>query len=300
MIVSATLAIALLVSAAPDIPHGAHALTVDVDGTPLEVFTHKPESYRDGPMILVFHGVLRNAEEYRNDARGMGDRFSALIVAPRFAEDRFPFESYQLGGLKVAGKVQPREKWTWSLIPKLAAEIRRRENRPDMPYYLIGHSGGGQFLIRLAAFVTAGAERIVVANPGTYIFPDRDQQYPLGFGGLPHDLSSDEALRHFLAQPITLYLGKNDTERDEYLSKTPESDRQGATRWQRGQNCFQAAEELARKHGWTFNWRRVEVPDVGHDHEAMFNNPLCAEALFGPKEKTKEAQQPSDTQHIKK
>ena len=110
---------------------------------------------------------------------------------------------------------------------KLAAEIRRREDRPDMPFYLIGHSGGGQFLIRLAAFITAGADRIVVANPGTYIFPTRDQEFPLGFGGLPPDLSSDEALRHFLAQPITLYLGKEDLERDEYLAKTPAADRQG-------------------------------------------------------------------------
>ena len=155
-----------------------------------------------------------------------------------------------------------------------------------MHFYLIGHSGGGQFLIRLAAFITAGADRIVVANAGTYIFPTRDQEFPLGFGGLPPDLSSDEALRHFPAQPITLYLGKEDLERDEYLAKTPAADRQGATRWQRGQNAFRTAEQLARDRGWTFNWRMVAVPDVGHDHEAMFDNRLCAEALFGAQDKS--------------
>ena len=282
---TATIALCLLLAAGAEIPRGAHQQTVDLDGTELELFTYKPDSYRDGPLIMVFHGVLRNAEEYRDHARGIGDRFAALIVAPRFPEDRFPFDSYQLGGLVAEGKVRPRSKWTWPLVAKIADKVREEENRPDMPYYLIGHSGGGQFLIRLAAFTSPGAERIVVANPGTYIFPTRDQDYPLGFGGLPDELSSDEALRRYLAQPITLYLGREDTERDEYLSKTPESDRQGKTRWERGQNAFGAAHELARSRGWPFNWRLVAVPEVGHDHEAMFDNPLCKEVLFGSGEK---------------
>ena len=48
----------------------------------------------------------------------------------------------------------------------------------------IGHSGGGQFLIRLAAFNPHEAERIVVANAGTQVFPTRDLNFPFGFGGL--------------------------------------------------------------------------------------------------------------------
>jgi len=282
---TATIGLCLLLAAGAGIPRGAHEQSVDLDGTELDLFTYKPDSYSGGPMIMVFHGVLRNAEEYRDHARGMGDRFGALIVAPRFPEDQFPFDSYQLGGLMADGKVQPRSKWTWQLVAKIADNIREQENRPDMPYYLIGHSGGGQFLIRLAAFVSPGAARIVVANPGTYIFPARDRNYPLGFGALPQELSSDEVLRRYLAQPITLYLGVEDRERDEYLSTTPEADRQGKTRWERGQNAFRAAQQLARSHGWTCNWRLVAVPEVGHDHEAMFDSPLCKEALFAPGEK---------------
>jgi hypothetical protein len=279
---TAMLALSLLLAASTAIPVGSHVLSVDLDGTTLELFTYKPRSYRRGPMILVFHGVLRNAEEYRDHARGMGDRFKALIVAPKFPEDRFPLESYQLGGLIHKGRIQPRSKWTWELVSQIAAEIRRREKRPDMPYYLIGHSGGGQFLIRLSAFTDSGAQRVVVSNPGTYIFPTRDQEYPLGFGGLPEELSSDEALRRYLSQPITLYLGLDDTQRDEHFSKTPESDRQGASRVERGQNAFRAAQELAESRGWPFHWRLIKVPGVGHDHEEMFDNPLCREALFGP------------------
>ncbi|MBI2824504.1 MAG: hypothetical protein HYX69_07455 [Planctomycetia bacterium] len=281
---TATIALlaALLLGTTAEIPRGSQQLTVDLDGTELELFTYKPESYRDGPLILVFHGVLRNADEYRDHARGMGGRFGALVVAPRFPEERFPFESYQLGGLVVKGEVQPRSHWTWRFVSRIAEEVRRREGRADMPYYLIGHSGGGQFLIRLSGFVATDAKRIVVANPGTLLFPARDEKYPYGFGGLPDELSDDQALRRYLAQPITLYLGEKDTERDEHLDKRPEADRQGTTRWERGQNAFRAAEKLARDRGWTFNWRLVAVPEVGHDHEAMFDNERCREALFGP------------------
>jgi hypothetical protein len=211
----------------------------------------------------------------------MGDRFGALIVAPRFPEDRFPIPSYQLGGLKIGGVVQPRSKWTWELIPLIAEEIRKREGKPDLPYDLIGHSGGGQFLIRLSGFTNTEARRIVVSNPGTYLFPSRDHDYPYGFGGLPDDISNDAALQRYLAQPITLYLAMNDTERDEYFDVTPAGERQGRTRWERGNHAFKLAQELAKKRGWKFHWRLVSVPDVGHDHQLMFDHALCRDALFG-------------------
>lgn len=234
---AATLALYALLATAGELPHGSAQCVAECKGMPIELFTYKPESYTDGPLILVFHGVLRNAEDYRDHARRMGDRFHALIVAPRFPEARFPTASYQQGGLRLKGEVRP-----------------------------------------------PNARRIVVANPGTYLFPSTDAAYPLGFGGLTDELSDEAALRRYLAQPITLYLARNDTERDEHFDTTPPAERQGRTRWERGQNTFRAAQELARRHGWEFNWRLVAVPGVGHDHEAMFNDPRCAEALFGPKE----------------
>jgi pimeloyl-ACP methyl ester carboxylesterase len=272
-------------AAVEQIPTGSATVAVTVGGQSLDLYTYRPANYTDGPLLLVFHGVLRNADDYRDHARGMGDRFRALIVAPRFPEDRFPIVSYQQGGLKLNGEVQPRNRWTWELIPQIATEVRRREGRPDLPYYLIGHSGGGQFLIRLSGFTTTDARRIVVSNPGTYLLPSREHDYPFGFGGLPDELANDAALQRHLAQPITLYLAMEDTERDEYFDQTPPAERQGATRWERGNNAYKAAHELAKARGWTCNWRLVPVPGVGHDYEKMFNHPLCREALFGPEQK---------------
>lgn len=264
------------------IPVGDGKITVDTCRGKLTVFTYKPPEYRDGPLIVVCHGVLRNAEEYRDHARDMAKRFGAIVAAPLFPDPPFSIEHYQKGGLVVGGKPQPLETCTWFAIPDIVKAIRRREARPDMPHYFIGHSGGGQFLIRLAGYLKSDVERIVVANPGTYLRPTREMPFPFGFGGLSDELSNDDVLKRYLAQPITVYLGAKDTERDEHLDVTEWAERQGPTRYERGQNAFREAEELAKKKGWPFHWRLVVAPDVGHDHQRMFDHAQCKEALLGP------------------
>ncbi|SIO02935.1 hypothetical protein SAMN05444166_2109 [Singulisphaera sp. GP187] len=265
------------------IPAGSAKLDLDLATAKMEVFTYKPANYRDGAMLMVFHGMLRNADEYRDHARAMGDRFGMLVVAPRFDSTQFGKGKYQQGGLFEDGKLAARANWAWSVVPKIADRVRDLEHRPDMPYYLIGHSAGGQFLVRLSAFVPTEATRIVAANPGSDLFPTRDLPYPYGFGGLPTSLVTDDLLRDYLARPLTVYLGSADTVRDEDLDISSEADKQGQTRYERGHNAFRSAQELAKRKGWDFRWRLVEAPGVGHDHEAMFNAPASRAALFGLK-----------------
>lgn len=276
--------IAVVLIAPGGLPAGPGRIEVALGDRAIEVYTYKPDAYDGGPMLMVFHGVLRNADEYRDHARGMGDRFRALVVAPKFDAERFPSSKYNQGGLLRRDRsVAPRADWTWSLIPKLADEIRRREGRPDLPYYLIGHSAGGQFVGRMAAFVETGARGMVAANPSSWVFPSRAMDYPYGFGGLPEEFSDEAHLRRYLGQPLTLYLGTADTERDKDLDKSPEADRQGESRLRRGHNAFDAARRLAGRNGWDFGWRLVEAPGVAHDHQAMFDSPACEAALFGPR-----------------
>lgn len=265
---------------APAIPSGSDQIEVEVGTRKIEVLTYKPKSYKDGPLIVVFHGMLRNADTYRDHGIAMGDRFDALIVAPKFDQERFPNELYQEVGISRKGQIQPKEEWTASLVPKLVDAIRRHEGRPDMPYYLIGHSAGGQFLGRVSGFVDTGARRIVAANPGSDLFPTQDLPFPYGFGKLPANLCDDAALKRYLAQPLTLFLGTADLG-SENLPQGESAKKQGETRYERGKNCFRLAQDLARAKGWEFNWRLVEAPGIGHDGKAMFQHERCAEALFG-------------------
>jgi poly(3-hydroxybutyrate) depolymerase len=250
---------------------------------PLEVFTYRPPTYRKGPLILVFHGVGRNAEEYRTFAITLAERYGAIVAAPLFDKERFPYNDYQQGGILREGAARPKSDWTFSQLPALIAELQVRAGDPALPYYIIGHSAGGQFVARLAAMSGAlGAQRLVAANPGSHLFPTRDAPYGYGFGGLPDTLSNDDAIRRFLAAPLTLYLGTGDNDPNHRsLDRGVEALRQGPHRYGRGLACFAAAQELARQRGWAFNWRKVEVADIDHDAARMFAAPEAGQALFG-------------------
>ena len=276
--------IAVLALVPQSIPVGPSQISVAIDGTELELYTYKPESYKGEKLILVFHGVNRNADTYRDNSKNMGDRFSALIVAPKFDTERFPSRKYQFGGILNADRSAAKpEEWTYALIPKLATEVRRIERNPELRYWIIGHSAGGQFVARMAAFQETGAERLVAANPGSHLFPTLSAPFGYGFGSLPGELSSDEVLKRYLAAPLTIYLGTADDKPDDNFDSSPNAMRQGEGRYQRGKACFAAAESLAKEKGWTFNWNIVEADGVAHDHAKMFDHPNCERALFNAK-----------------
>lgn len=251
---------------------------------PIRVFAYKPATYRDGPLIVVFHGVARNAEDYRNFAINLAERARVLVVTPLFDRERFPPERYQRGGIKLEGEPQPREAWTYAIIPRLVADVRAREGTPDLPYFYLGHSAGGQFLVRLSAFLPEGPVRIIAANPGSHLFPTRDAEFGYGFGGLPAEWSDDESLRRYLAAPLTFYLGTADTDPNaKSLDRSDAALRQGNSRYERGHACFAFARALAAQRGWTFGWRLVEAAGVGHDAALMFAAPEAMDAVFGPR-----------------
>ncbi|MFO0807495.1 MAG: hypothetical protein U0746_02635 [Gemmataceae bacterium] len=263
------------------IPVGSGRVELTIGSKPLEVFTYKPADYdaKAGPLVLVFHGVLRNADTYRDAGKPLADVSRGLVVAPRFTVDEFPTAKYQFGNLLTNGRANPPEQWTWSLVPKIAEAIRRRENRPDMPYDLIGHSGGGQFLARLAAFAKTDARRIVASNAGSHTFVNRDLPFPYGFGKLPPDLSGDDALKQFLAQPLTLQLGTADDHPDEYFDAKPDAMKQGGSRLERGRNAYKLAQSLAKEKSWPFHWTLVEAEGIEHDSTKMFAHPSAKKAL---------------------
>lgn len=268
-------------TAAP-LPKGPSMVECANGTEPLTLYTYKPPTYRDGPLLVICHGVQRNAEDYRNFAITLAERFGAIVVAPLFDARRFPSARYQRGGLVGSdGKAQPREQWTYAAIPNVVAHVRASEGKPALPYYLVGHSAGGQFLVRLAAFLPGEAVRIVAANPGSHLFPAREQTFGYGFGGLPDELSSDDVLRRYLAAPLTIYLGTDDIYPRPSFDDSPAAMNQGPHRLARGRACFEFAQNLAKQRGWAFNWRKVETPGIGHEAAFMFAAAEMRDALFG-------------------
>lgn len=256
---------------------GDRHYTISVGGADLTVFTYRPTNCVNPALLLVFHGVGHNADGYRDHAHPIADRLCMLVVAPLFDKKRFPGWRYQFGGIVHGGAIQPSNAWTGQMVLEIVDLVRRTEGR-ELDYYLLGHSAGAQFLNRLAAFIPNEAKRIVIANPSTYVFPSLSTKVPHGFGGL-YSAGADEAeLQRYLALPLTIYLGKEDTG-DEERDDRPEAVAQGKTRYERGRNMYRAGRDLAQSRGWTFNWRLVEAPGVGHSARTMFAAPEAVAAL---------------------
>jgi poly(3-hydroxybutyrate) depolymerase len=266
------------------IPTGRGQVELTYAGAPLTLFTYKPAGYTDGALLVVFHGVVRNAEDYRNFAIPMAERFGMLLVAPRLDDGTFPEEWYQRGGLLAAdGKAKPQEQWMFNVVGAIVSDVRGREEKPTLLYYLIGHSAGAQFLVRLAAYQPGEARRIVAGNAGSLLFPSRDHEFGYGLGGLPPELSDEPMLRRYFAAPLTLYLGTADTTPRKRFDASEAGMKQGPHRLARNRACFALAEAMAKERGWTFNWRKVEAPGIEHEAARMFAAKEIDDALFGPK-----------------
>jgi dienelactone hydrolase len=261
--------------AAEPIPIGNGRQTIDVGGTRLTLFTYRP-ACPDPSLLLVFHGIARNAADYRDYARALADRDCLLVVAPLFDKRAFP-QGYQRGGIVRDGVVRKPGDWTGRLALALVDWVRRQEGRP-LAYSLLAHSAGAQFLERLAAFVPTEAKRIVVANPGSYVFPSLAIAAPYGLGKVYAGADGEAELKRYLAQPLTIYLGEGDIREDD-RDDSPDALAQGASRHQRGVNAFKAGKTLAQARGWPFNWRLVELPGVGHSAKKMFAAPQASAAL---------------------
>lgn len=247
----------------------------------IRVFGYRPSTYKDGPLLVLFHGASRNAEGYRNGARKLAEQLGMLLVVPEFDRARFDVEAYQEGGVMKEGEVLPEEQWTFNYLRPLLGDVFEREGH-KLPYYLVGHSAGAQFLGRMAALYPNEAQRMILVNPGSLIFPGRDQDYPYGFGGLPEEVASDEGIKHYLSAPVTLYLGTGDVSR-KALATTEQAMKQGPTRITRGRNCYKAGQQLAGSRDWAFSWTRVEAEGLDHGSGPMWEYAHCRLAITGVK-----------------
>ena len=252
--------------------NGKHA--ADIAGIRLNLFTYRPK----GPprlLLLVFHGLNRDAGPYRNNARALADRIGAIVITPEFDAERFTIDLYQRGGVANGSIFVPPGKRTVDLIAPLVDWARDASGRPDLPHTLLGHSAGGQFLSRVIAFAPTDATHFIVANPSTWVLPSLTDAVPYGFGDTPEP---ENALRAYLERPVIALQGQEDTGTHN-LASEPEAVAQGTTRLERGRNAFAKAKAAAEERGWTFGWQLVEVPGVGHNAALMFSSPQAV-AIF--------------------
>ena len=262
-------------------PEGKGEVSVGEGDRAIQVFTYKPKGFSNGPIFFVFHGAKRNADDYRDWSIALAEKHHAMVAAPLFDQERFLAHLYSWGGILTKdGKLRNEKGWSFPIATELIQDILKREGDPKRDHYLIGHSGGGQFLTRYVALEPVAAKRVVAANAGTYAFPRLDWDWGYGFGKLPKDLQKEDRFKKMVETPMTIYLGLEDTiPSGENFDASSEANRQGTARLQRGRNFFEYGQKLAKQKGWKFNWTKVEVPNVGHDANLMINDLRIKKAL---------------------
>jgi poly(3-hydroxybutyrate) depolymerase len=238
---------------------------------PLLVHSARPCDYTPRtPVVFVHHGVGRNGEAYRDYWLPLAEAHGILALAIEFTEQSFPdYLRYHFGNMhNEDGTPNPREKWTYGIVPRLFDALRAAGITEREGYGLFGHSAGGQFVHRMLSFgfrdrVTAA----ISANAGTYAMPDLTVPWPFGLGQTE---VTPRSLATLLAFPLTIMAGTNDTKTTgRYFPKGPRSMRQGETRYHRAHNYVRLGREVAHSLGAHCAWTVIDVPDVGHDGHKM-------------------------------
>lgn len=245
----------------------------------ITVFTYRPPHCTDPAILFVFHGKGRKASKMRKRARPLADQACFAVFAPLFDKENFPNWRYHRAGVVKKKRLQPKHEWTALVVEDLIHWARSWLGNVEAPFYLFGHSAGGQFLSRISAYSPLiGASRIIVANPSVHVWPSLGENVPYGFGGVFGRHEAVERLEAYLSLPLTIYIGEEDTGEKNLVKKKPAM-RQGTHRFERALNAFRAGKELTDNMGWTFNWRLVIAPGIGHSSGKMLKTPEMIDAL---------------------
>jgi poly(3-hydroxybutyrate) depolymerase len=256
---------------------GTHVLTLDeprgIAPGPMRVFMHRPARWSpDGPLLLVMHGVQRDAERYLAEWRDLAEAANVLVICPEFSSTKFPGARwYKLGKLfdrERAGAAQPRTHWTFPVADTVVAAVRARTGWTRRRFDMFGHSAGAQFVHRYALFSPSNAvDRIIVANAGWYTMPDTRVPFPYGLGGSG---VTEAEIAIALARPVTVLLGDQDVDpQHPSLRRNAEADRQGLHRFARGHAFFESARAETARLAVPFAWRLEIVPGVAHQNAGM-------------------------------
>jgi len=188
----------------------------------LGYYLYAPDnSTLDTPVLVVVHGISRDAKEQIELFRDYADRNGVVLIAPRYTENNYP--DFQRLGRRGRG-----QRADIALI-KLLDSLPYRSVRDGV--FLFGYSGGGQFTHRFSMAHPEKVKAAIVAAPGWYTMPNTKISYPYGLrigGSLPGVRFQPD---RFIHVPTLVVVGEQDTLRDDNLRKSKSLDRrQGQNR----------------------------------------------------------------------
>ncbi len=230
---------------------------------PMTVWYCRPAKLEPGTrVIFVMHGSNPETVQQVCEITGSSsDRLGAVIVAPQFAAEYFPGDSYMFGNmLDNKGSLAPKEQWGFSVVEHLFDALCDGLGLTNPTYDIVGFSGGGQFVQRLVLFLPdARFRRAVSGSPGRYAFPTFAKRFPYGLLNSPTKPSD---LPRVFGRDFILLLGDADI-----VDRIREDQavEQGTNRFARGLRFFATATEEASNRHVPLRWQIHVLHGVGHD-----------------------------------
>lgn len=244
------------------------------DGGAMTVWTYRPAGLEPTDRIVfVMHGVLRNADVYRDNWIRHAQQHRFLLVVPEMTRAQFPGDAgYNFGNMveRQGGAPKPPEQWAWRSIEKIFDAVRFATGSRRETYSIFGHSAGAQFVHRLVTYAdNPRIDAAIAANAGWYTLPVFSETFPYGLTNSP---ATEERLKLNLQKPLVILLGDQDTaSNDPNLRRDPVADKQGLHRLDRGQFFVRTGASEAARLGVPFGWKAEIVPGVGHNNDGMSN-----------------------------
>ena len=266
--------------------------------------------------VLVFHGLLRNADVYfkagldSRDKAGDAGR-GVLVLAPQFLADvdipanQLPPNTLGWNYDHWAGgeaALTPAPISGFTAIDAILAQLADRRKFPKLEtVVLAGFSAGGQTVQRYAvvgngeaALTSLGVKvSYVVSDPSSYLYftPSRprhdascagENDWRYGFHAKVPDyvtMAPDALESRYVRRDVTYLIGLADTDPNHpVLDKSCAGEAQGPHRVAR---AYAYWEMLQSRHGSDINQRFVTVAGIAHEGQKMFNSPCGQALLFG-------------------
>ena len=241
------------------------------ENSAIRVFYYKPSGFTaDSPIFFILHGYGRQAEAVMRVSAVSAETFKFLLVVPEYSFKLFPtWEEYNYGN----ARKKPKELWTYFVNDRIFHFINGLIKSRQEKYYLFGHSAGSQFVHRqLMVGASNFVEKAFAANAGEYAMPTfGEASFPWSMSGLE---VSKEDLKRLFSFDLYVLLGEEDVIQDEGFARGDVFDKQGSTRFERGQNFYKIGKNEAGRLGLDFNWKLVTVPRVGHSTFGMLPSAL--------------------------
>ena len=214
----------------------------------------------DVPLMVAVHGIRRQAKLQARLFAPFVESIGGTLVAPVFGRKRYA--DYQRLGRHSLGRRSD------LALKRILAEVGSMTGVSTRSIVMFGYSGGGQFVHRFAMAYPHQVQRMAIAAPGWYTFPNRRLPYPEGIGSckdLP-DVFLDPG--RFLQIPTLVLVGEHDCVRDQTLNQDGKLDaRQGKNRIERARRWVTAMVTAALQYNYETEIKFRIVPGCGHSFE---------------------------------